>query len=513
MEMKRLSIVLAVIVVASLVLLAACGAETQETTTQPPATGASTTGASTTGAPTTQAATGEKELIGVCLPGLDNPLMLEIKETFETNFGDKYDVKVSSADGNANTQAAQVENYTAMHAKFIFAMAVEATSLLPKLEAARAAGVLVMVAGGEPGETGRDAVMKMDQFLAGEYCALLAKNWVDETYPGAAAGSIETAVFISSLTTEAVQRTNGLLMIGEPYLKDWEGAYIDASGAPISDKDGKYLVGKSDADQVANPVYCPAAKIVQKPTAEMFQAGQTAMQNVLTTNPDVKVVLAYASDGGAGASQAIMDEFAKGAGSVVKDLSKVGVFGVGMFGSEADEIMAAANGQGVLRGVIAFGGGDLQGKTAALATKMLNGEQYPEVTWDELALVTVVNGKVVETPMANQGVISITPAGSPTELTTTTVAAATGTTVADGIYFEDQGNNVVKITDVFGGQSFSVHTSGAMACTIEAFDASGASLGQLQTDDGMLDYSSVADTVAKIVVSNPHGTVAEYLVP
>ena len=110
--------------------------------------------------------------------------MLEINDTFVTNFGETYDVQVSSADGNPNTQATQVENYTAMGAKFICVMAVEATSLLPKLEAARAAGVIVMVIGGEPGESGRDAVMKMDQFLAGEYCALMAKNWVDATYPG-----------------------------------------------------------------------------------------------------------------------------------------------------------------------------------------------------------------------------------------------------------------------------------------------------------------------------------------
>ena len=73
---------------------------------------------------------------------------------------------------------------------------------------------------------------------------------MEETYPGAAEGSIETAVFVVVLTTEAVQRTNGLLMISEPYLKDWEGAYIDAEGNAISDKDGKYLEGKSEADRV-----------------------------------------------------------------------------------------------------------------------------------------------------------------------------------------------------------------------------------------------------------------------
>ena len=54
---------------------------------------------------------------------------------------------------------------------------------------------------------------------------------------------------------------------------------------PISDKDGKYLDGKSDADRVPNPVYCAAVKIVQTPTAQMFQAGQAAMENILTTNP------------------------------------------------------------------------------------------------------------------------------------------------------------------------------------------------------------------------------------
>jgi ABC-type sugar transport system substrate-binding protein len=286
-------------------------------------------------------------------------------------------------------------------------MAVEATSLLPKLEAAREAGVLVLVIGGEPGESGRDAVMKMDQFLAGEYCAWMGKQWVEKTFPGAAAGSIETAVLTSSLTTESVQRTNGLMMISEPYLKNWEGAYIDATGTPISDEKGAYLAGKSEADRVANPTFCPAVKIVQTPTAEMYQAGQTAMQNVLTTNPNVQLVLAYASDGGNGASQAIMDEYGKGSNSVVKDLNKMAVYGVGMFGPEADAIKASAENKGVFRGAVAFGGGDLPGKTADLVNRMLIGEQYPEVTWDELGLATVVDGELVVKPMANSGVIVV----------------------------------------------------------------------------------------------------------
>lgn len=413
--MKRLWIVMAILLVAVMLIAGACGSEATTTTAGAPTTATPTTGPATTGAPTTSgpattaASTGgAKPIIAVCLPALDNPLMLELKDTFVKNFGAEYDVQVASADGNPNTQSNEVENYTAMKPKLLVVMAVEATSLLPKLEAARKAGILTLVIGGEPGATGRDAVMKMDQYLGGAYCAYMGKQWVEATFPNAAAGSIETGVFTSQLTTEAVERTKGLLMVSEPYLKNMAGAYLDAQGNPISDEKGAYLAGKSDADRAPNPVYCPAVKIVQKTDAEMFQAGQTAMQNFLTQSPKIQLVLAYASDGGNGASQAIMDEFGKGSGSVIKDLKQVAVFGVGMFGTEADAIMQSAAGKSVFRGAVAFGGTDLPGKTAALVKQILSGEKFPEITWDELAIATVgPDGKLMIKPMANQGFITV----------------------------------------------------------------------------------------------------------
>jgi len=399
--MKKSAILLLVVVMA---LATACA----PAATAEPAAPAEPAATSAPAAPPESGA-GEKGVIAVSLPALDNPLMLALKDAFVNTFGAEYDVQVSSADGNPNTQATQVENYTGMVPKLMFVMAVEASSLLPKLEAARAAGIPVMVVGGEPGESGRDAVMKIDQFLAGEYAALMAKNWVEENYPDAPDGSIETAVFTSTLNTEAAERSSGLLMISEPFLKNSKGEYIDAAGTPISDDKGSYVSGKSEADRVPNPVYVPAVKIVQTPAAEMFQAGQTAMQNVLTTNPNVKLVLAYASDGGAGASQAIMDEVAKGANSVIQDLAKVAVFGVGMFGPEADAIIASSKGEGVFRGAVAFGGGDLPGTTVDIARKILSGGEFPEITWDPLALATVANGELSVVPMPNSGVISGTP--------------------------------------------------------------------------------------------------------
>lgn len=395
-----------------MVLAAACGAAPTET--EPPEEAPSAEAPLATSAPEAPAG---RPVIAVVLPALDNPLMLEFQGAFTETFGADYDVQVASAEGNAITQATQVENYTAMNAEFMFAMPVEATSLIPSLIAAREAGVTVLVAGGDPGDPeAYDAVMMMNQFFSGEYAALMARQWVEATYPDAAPGSIETAIFVSTLNPPAVERSAGLQMISEPYLKDATGAYIDATGTAISDADGNYLSGYSEADRAANPAYCPAVNVVQVVQAEMFQAGQTAMQNILTTNPDVRLVLAYAGDGGMGASQAIMDEFARGPGlSVIDDLSQVAVFGVGMLGAEGPAVADSSTGNGVFRGTVRFGG-DLIGRTMQYATIMIEGGDYPKIIWDALDLVTSVDGKLMAQPVPDGILVLTVPTAEPQEL-------------------------------------------------------------------------------------------------
>ena len=130
------------------------------------------------------------------------------------------------------------------------------------------------------------------------------------------------------------------------------------------------------------------------------------MQNVLTTNPNVKLVVAYAGDGGMGASQAIMDEYAKGAGiSVIPDLSKVAVFSVGMIGAEGPAVADSSKGNGVFRGTIRFGG-DLIGRTMEFATKMLKGESYPKIIWDALDMITAVDGQLMFVPVESATVLT-----------------------------------------------------------------------------------------------------------
>lgn len=406
---------LVMLVLISVLILSAC---TPAPTTAPatavpatavPATAVPATKVPATAVPPTVAPTvaptkpPQKEVIAVCLPALDNPLMLGFKDAFTAAFGTKYNVQVAAADGNPNTQATQVENFTAMKAKFMFVMPVESTSLVPKLVAARKAGVRILVAGGDPGnKEAYDGVMMMNQFLSGAFEAWMAKQWVDKTYPNAANGSIETVIFESTLNTEATQRSYGLKMIAEPYLKNAKGELIDATGKVVA-----------DAQKIANPAYSSKVKVVKTVQAEMFQAGQTAMQNVLTTNPNVKLVLAYAGDGGMGASQAIMAEYGKGALSVIKDLKTVAVFGVGMIGAEGPAVLDSAANKTVFRGTIRFGG-DLVGRTIEYAGKMMNGD-IPGIIYDPLDVVTVVDGKLMALAVENTEVF-VVPTGKPTEV-------------------------------------------------------------------------------------------------
>lgn len=389
--------ILMLVLVVLMVAMSACKAEPTATVTE-------VAGPVETAAPTEPPAPAAKEIIAVCLPALDNPLMLAIQETFKNGFGEAYDVQVASADGNAVNQATQVENFTAMKVKLMVVMAVEATSLVPKLVEARQAGIIVMVIGGDPGNPDAyDSVMMMNQFLSGYYEAYMAKQWVDATYPDAADGSIETVIFESTLNTEATNRSNGMKMIAEPFMKNVNGELIDASGAVVT-----------DANKVANPAYSSKVKVVQTVQAEMFQAGQTAMQNVLATNPDVKLVLAYAGDGGMGASQAIVDEFAKGPSmSAVKDINQIAVFGVGMIGAEGPAVLDSGTNKTVFRGTIRFGG-DLVGRTNEIVAKMLRGE-IVKIIYDPLDIVTLIGGKLMAQPILDTEVFQV-PATTPEEV-------------------------------------------------------------------------------------------------
>jgi hypothetical protein len=116
-----------------------------------------------------------------------------------------------------------------------------------------------------------------------------------------------------------------------------------------------------------------------------------------------------------GASQAVMDEYAKGpGGSVIDDLNKVGIFSIGLIGAEGPAVADSSKGNGVFRGTIRFGG-DLVGRTMEYAGKILGGEDVSKDIWDDLELVTAVDGVLYSVPVESATVFT-EPTAEPKEL-------------------------------------------------------------------------------------------------
>jgi ABC-type sugar transport system substrate-binding protein len=346
-----------------------------------------------------------KPIIAVCLGDLDDPFMLQMKDAFIAEFGEKYDIQVASAENNSITQATQIDNFTAMGVKLIFVIPVDPSSLTSNLMAARKVGILVLVAGGDPGENSRDAILKMDQYLTGEYVTIMAKEWIKEAHPDAEASSIQTVILSSSQNKESTSRSKGLSLIGEPYLVNEKWQYIDNQGYAITDQLGNYLSGKSGADRIVNPYYSAEVRIETTVEAITHEDGQQAMRNILINYPDVELVLAYSSDAGQGASAAIMEVYGKKTDNIITSTEGIAVFGVGLFGLVEEAIIDASVGKGVFRGAVAYGGSEFPETIVAKAKLMLEDKAFPLVTWEELALITAVDGKLSIEPVANRGII------------------------------------------------------------------------------------------------------------
>lgn len=342
-----------------------------------------------------------KPILAVSLVDLADPFMLQIKDSFVTEFGTQYDVQVVDANNNPETQADQIDAFTAMGARFMFVIPVDPSSLAPNLKAARKAGMLVLVAGGDPGEESRDAILKMDQYLTGEYVTIMAREWVKNTFPEAEVNSIQTVILSSNKDSDSTARSKGLILLAEEYLVNENGQYIDSQGYAISsDKSGVYYSGKSGSDRVINPFQSFKVRIVANVEADTGADAKLAVLTILKEFPDIKLVLAYSSEVAEGASTAIMEAYANKTGT-----EGIAVFGVGQFGVVEGPIIDDSTSGGVFRGAVAYGGADFSSAIVALAKLMLEGKTYPAVTWEDLALVTAVKGQLSIEPVTNTGFV------------------------------------------------------------------------------------------------------------
>ncbi|TCL56260.1 ribose transport system substrate-binding protein [Kineothrix alysoides] len=285
--------------------------------------------------------------IGYCMPDTSESFLSWLSNSVkDLAAADGVTVDIADAAGSATTQISQIENFAASGTDLIIVMAVEPTGVTDAIERAQAAGSMVMVAGGDTGAY--DAIMFTDQYEDGTMMAEMGAAWVEATFPDAEPGSIEIALLEDRSTPEANSRCDGMNTITD---------------------------------------ICDKVTIVQTVgSIKTNDAAQAAMENIMQTNPEIKLVLSYNSGGAMG-----VNEFATRAGSPVKDASQFAVFASDLDEASIAAIAQSGDNSSVFRGLIKFGSDDLPGDTYNLAKKILLNETYEVENPDPLTKITIDN--------------------------------------------------------------------------------------------------------------------------
>ena len=335
---KNPSLTLAIILIATALVLSACSTPTEA----PAAVVTEAPAAAATEAP----AAGPADIKGmkVCylLPTLANTFLNSLATSVkEKAAADGIEVFVYGAEeGGATAQYSQIENCISMGVKGMIVMAPGSIeNVLPAVEEAKKAGIKVI--GVPPGDLEPfDAIMHTDQYEDGTLVVKMACDFINATYPDAPDKGVEVVV----MGNESGEKQMNL----------------------------RYQGYRTIAEN------CPKANVVQyidlPQTADSIPAGASAAENVLAAHPNVKVFVIQSSAQAQGVAQAI-----KALPGV--DVSEYGVFAGDMDPSMIETITSC---QDPYKGLVAIGGTNLDQATYDLLKKVLQGVEYPQITNDRL---------------------------------------------------------------------------------------------------------------------------------
>jgi ribose transport system substrate-binding protein len=344
---KSLSILLAIFMVVG-ILLSACAPKATEapaaTATEAPAATAAAPAEDTTVSIVPAKSGSPFDIKGkvICyiIPSLANPFLNGVATSVTEQFkADGVTVNVYGADeGGLNQQFDQIENCISMKVDFMYLMAAgEVDQLLPAIEQVKAAGIMVM--GVPPSQLAPfDSIMHTSQYEDGTKVAKMACDFIEAMYPDAADGSVETAIVgAASSSVGMFERDRGYSTITDICPKVKLVAQLDISGDSI-------------------PV------------------GQSAAENVLTANPNVKVFLGQST------------AHAQGIANAIKALPGVNVDEYGVFAGDMDPSMipVVTSCEDPYKGFVAIGGTSLDQATYDQVKKMLQGVEYPNIINDQL---------------------------------------------------------------------------------------------------------------------------------
>jgi len=234
------------------------------------------------------------------------------KTYIDTMKAEGWNAEYTSGNFDPPTQIAAAENYIAMGVDVLVVWSVAPEAMTATLQKAKEAGIKV-IAFVAPTEIYDVVMVSRDEDMA-DYCAKLAAKWVDKAYANAADGSLSTAVFTCRAAETGVVQGDALLKI-----------------ASYSTKIGNVIEIECEDEQAST--------------------GMTKMENLYTTNPEIKLFLSAHN----GLAQGISN-FYTGINSPVTDYSDMGIFCINGDTAVYDMVKASVNDENPLRGTVMTGG-------------------------------------------------------------------------------------------------------------------------------------------------------------
>lgn len=257
----------------------------------------------------------EEKSIGFVTFGLGGDFFQALADTFVEKFTEAgWDAQYTDGAFDPTTQIEAAENYIAMGVDVLVIWSVAPEAMDTVVQGAMDKGIKVISFVAELSDY--DALMVSDDADLADCGAKLAAQWIDETFAEADDRSVPVAVLSCRTAETGVVQADELVKIEE------------------FSKKAKFVTEVECAD-------------------ENMATGQTAMENLYTDHPELKVFLSAHNGLATG-----VNNFFASASSPVTDFSDMGIFTINGDASTAEIIKSSVNDEAPLRGMVLTGSVD-----------------------------------------------------------------------------------------------------------------------------------------------------------
>lgn len=279
----------------------------------------------------TEEKSGEKKVAAFVTFGLGGDFFQALANQFVENFeADGWEASYADGEFNPTKQIEAAENYIAMGVDVLFIWSVAPEAMTGVIAEAQAKGIKV-IAFVAPTEE-YDALMVSDDAELADDCVRLAAKWIDEHFADAADHSVPVAVFSCRTAETGVIQADEMLKIEE----------------------------FSTKAMLAQEVEC---------ADESAATGQSKMENLYTSNPEIQVFLTPHNGLALG-----INTYFTAISSPVTDYTDMAIFAVNGDDASAEHIKASITGGTPFRGMVLTGSvNDTANEMLMVANGLLDG--------------------------------------------------------------------------------------------------------------------------------------------